>query len=160
MQETTIPENCGSRRRYRADFKQLVPRRRLRRQDCLKAPTGSKYNLDTACVAIAQCVLSHLSTDTFLESWIPCHWNMVQMILLKSIWRHGFIFLHIFRWLTKALSLKTTSFVKWRKQELKGLLCVAPAGSLVLYYKCDITAGGRVVLNQQPYGNGLGCPSL
>lgn len=49
MQETTIPESCGLRGRYRADFKQLVPRRRLRRQDCLKAPTRSKYILDGVC---------------------------------------------------------------------------------------------------------------
>lgn len=66
MQETTIPESCGSRRRYCADFKQLVPRRRLRRQDCLKAPTGSKYILDQAWLVAAQYVISHLTTEHLL----------------------------------------------------------------------------------------------
>lgn len=80
MQKTTIPESHWSRRRDLTDFKQLVSRRGICWQNCLKTPAGSKcvWAQPTQSQLSMQLTTSLLATS--LNIGISCNSNLVYII--------------------------------------------------------------------------------
>lgn len=126
MQKTTVPESHWSRWRDHADFKQLVSRRGICWQDCLKNPAGSKcvWEQPTRSHSNSSVCHSPPATGTSLKIRISSNSHLIYIILLKWMWRNDFILLHISRTLYLELqkfSLKVISS-KTKRAQTHGFL--------------------------------------
>lgn len=86
MQKTTIPETHWSRRRDHADFKQLVSRRGIRWQDCLKNPAGCKCVWAQPTQEQPHMSLTTSPLVTSLKFRISSNSNLLYILLLVERW--------------------------------------------------------------------------